>query len=401
MKSFSQGDYTLEEAEKQFLSKNLFLIANQYNIQAAKALTIQAAIWENPYFLGELNAINPQDKRYGDVGANGEKVFALEQVIYLGGKKKNEIALARSNEKIAELDFQDLLRTLKFEIRKSFYAIYFNNKKLESNDRQIANIDSLVKSYSIQAQNGNIPLKELVRLQSLLLNFRNARIEIVNDNIEQQNTLKVLLNENGEISPKLSENLFDKFILKTLPDRQVLDSIALENRPDYKLVLANIESKEWNLKWQKSLAVPDLKLGGSYDQRGGAFNNQVNLTFGIPLPLWDRNQGNIKFAKSVLDQSKVEQQVAALKVKTEVAANLQKWFEAKNNYSNLTNTTIADFEAVYKGVLANFQKRNISILEFTDFMESYNQMSIQLNEFKKNIVVSGEELNTTLNSAIF
>ncbi|WP_231891029.1 hypothetical protein [Flavobacterium succinicans] len=64
-------------------------------------------------------------------------------------------------------------------------------------------------------------------------------------------------------------------------------------------------------------------------------------------------------------------------------------------------TINSDFEAVYNGILTNFQKRNISLLEFTDFMESYNQAQIQVNELKKKVVLSGEELNSTLNKDLF
>jgi outer membrane protein, heavy metal efflux system len=88
-------------------------------------------------------------------------------------------------------------------------------------------------------------------------------------------------------------------------------------------------------------------------------------------------------------------------LQSEVAAALTKWRTAKDNYNQLSAATIADFEAVYNGVLQNFQKRNISLLEFTDFMESYNQMTIQLSEYKKNVVLSGEALNAILNSKIF
>ncbi|MNF17884.1 hypothetical protein D3C80_2216560 [compost metagenome] len=52
-------------------------------------------------------------------------------------------------------------------------------------------------------------------------------------------------------------------------------------------------------------------------------------------------------------------------------------------------------------MLTNFQKRNVSLLEFTDFMESYNQAIIQLNELKKKVVLAGEELNSTINKDLF
>jgi outer membrane protein, heavy metal efflux system len=398
---FAQKALTLEQCEAQFLKKNLVLLAAQYNIDAAKALTIQAKLWENPYFSMDFNAINPQDKTVLDIGGKGQKGFSIQQLIYLGSKKKNQIELAKTNEQLTALDLQDLLRNLKYQLRKSFYTIYFNQKKLETNDAQIAHIETLVQSYAIQAQKGNIALKELVRLQSLLLNFKNARMEIVNSNLEEQANLHLLMGETEMIQPISDENVFNRYTSVSLPDKAALDSLAWNSRPDYLLNRKKIESNEWNVKWQKSLAIPDLTVGMNYDQRGGAFSNQINFSVGIPIPVFNKNQGNIQYAAVILKQSQAEQQSIAWRLQAEVAAGLLKWRTAKENYTQLSATTIADFEAVYNGVLQNFQKRNIGILEFTDFMESYNQMSIQLSEYKKNVVLSGESLHAILNSKIF
>src|SRR5574343_584684 len=84
---------TLNECENQFLKNNLQLIAEQYNIDASKANVIQARLWENPYATVELNAYNPNRKQYFDIGPNGQKAFSIEQIIHIGGQKRNEVNL--------------------------------------------------------------------------------------------------------------------------------------------------------------------------------------------------------------------------------------------------------------------------------------------------------------------
>ena len=191
----AQRQVSLADCENQFLKNNLFLLASHYNIAAAKALTLQARIWENPLLTAQLNAYNPDRNHYFDIGKNGQKVFGIEQLIYLGGKKRNEIKLSKTNEQLAELEFNEVLRTLKLELRKSFYTVYFNSQNLKTTDKQIDNLEDLLSSYSVQTQKGNIPLKDLVRLQSLYLSLKNEQIEIVNSTIEEQANLKLLLNE--------------------------------------------------------------------------------------------------------------------------------------------------------------------------------------------------------------
>lgn len=399
--AIAQKTVILQDCESEFLKKNLFLLASQYNIDASKALTIQARIWDNPTITAELNAYNPERNQYFDIGKEGQKAFGIEQLIYLGGKKRNEIKLAQTNEKLAELQFNDLLRTLKLQLRKSFYTVYYNTKSLETTDDQLSHIEDLINSYTVQVQKGNIPLRDLVRLQSLYLNFKNERMEVVNDNIEEQGNLKLLLNSQENIVPNVSKEEFDKY-LKVIPfDLKAFESEAIVNRPDYLSKQKEIDANELNVKWQKSLSVPDITVGANYDQRSGAFNKEANLTLGIPLPLWNKNKGNIKYAQTILEQSKVEKQNFDLQLQTEITSAWNKWDESRKNYTVIKPTVNSDFEAVYNGILTNFQKRNISLLEFTDFMESYNQASVQLNELKKKVALSGEELNSTINKDLF
>lgn len=397
----AQKTITLQDCESQFLKNNLVLLAAHYNIDEAKALTIQARIWDNPSFNTDLNVYNPENNKYFDIGINGQKAFAIQQIIYMSGKKHNGIQLAKTNEQIAELQFNDLLRSLKLQLRTSFFIIYFNSKNLENIDKQIAHIQELVNSYTIQTQKGNIALKELVRLQSLFLNLKNDRNEILNSTIEEQAKLKLLLGETENIVPQVTDADINKYAKNNAIDEKSLEAIAFVNRPDYLQNQKNIEANEWNVKLQKSLAIPDVTLSTSFDQRGNAFRNQIGGSIGIPLPLWNSNKGNIKVSKYVLDQSKAEKQNATLQLQTEIYSSYTKWLDATKNYNELKPQTIADFETVYNGILENFQKRNISLLEFTDFMESYNLAASQMNELKKKVVLSGEELNSSVNKDLF
>ncbi|WP_366183964.1 TolC family protein [Flavobacterium ovatum] len=397
----AQTSLTLKECETQFLKNNLVLLAQHYNIDAAQALTIQAKIWDNPIVSADLNAYNPEAQKYFDNGKQGAKAFSISQIIYLGGKKANEVKLSKANEQIAEIEFNDLLRNLKLQLRKSFFTIYYNLKKIETTDKQLVHIEDLVTSYSAQVKKGNLPLKDLIRLQSLYLNFKNERLEVLSTNYEEQANLKLLLNKVERVIPVLENSEFEKYNKEMLFDVKNLKDIAVTTRPDYLLSKKNIEATELNIKLQKSLAIPDITLGVGYTQRGAAFDNQKNITLAIPLPLWNKNKGNIQYAKTLFEQSKTEQEKTTIELETEIIMNINKWADARKSYNQIGMSNPDEFEQVYQGVVSNFKKSNLSILEFTDFMESYNQSIIQLNELKKKVVLSAEELNCTINKDLF
>lgn len=400
--AFSQQNLSLQQCEDRFVKNNLLLLAEQYNIDIAKANVIQAKIWDLPVVSGEINAINPPDRRVLDIGAKGQKALAVQQLLYLGKKKQNEVEFAKSTIGIAELQFEQLLKNLRFELHQSFYSIYFNQQKITNLNKQIASVDTLVKSYAIQAQRGNWPLRDVVRLQSLSFELKNDVMVAQKEINDEQESLKILTSSQENIIPVVEEQALNSYFTKNnLPVTEALLNMALEKNPDYLSFQKIIESNELMIKWQKSLAKPDLTVGASYDQRGGAFGNQVNFTFGIPLNLWNRNKGNIKIAEAELDKSKRLQDQKIVELRSQIANATQTWQQQRQQYAQITAAGSENLEAVYKGILQNFQKQNISLLEFTDFMESYNQSTLLLIEMRKQVILSGEILNHIVNVNLF
>ena len=244
-------------------------------------------------------------------------------------------------------------------------------------------------------------MKDLVRLQSLALNLRNDLASLQRNVIDEQRDLSLLTGINEPIVPVVGEHeLQARYDATTVPGVDELLEMAKENNPDYRSFLKIMESNELYLTWQRSLATPDLTAGASYDQRGGAFNNQVNLTLGVPLPFWNRNRGNIKVAEWQVGQSRIQKDYKVQELKNQIQGALRAWEQQHSQYQQLANTT-QNFDVVYNSILVNFRRGNIPILEFTDFMESYNQSTLQMNELRKQLILSEEAINQLVNTTVF
>ena len=92
---------SVSQAEEIFIKKNLLLAAEQYNIDAAKALEIQAKLYPNPEFSADLHGYDTDTRKVFYNNRSGQKGFATEQLLLLGGKRKNEMALAKHNTQLA------------------------------------------------------------------------------------------------------------------------------------------------------------------------------------------------------------------------------------------------------------------------------------------------------------
>lgn len=393
----AQTKMSLKQCETVFLKNNLQLLAEKYNIDVSRAAVVQAKIWELPQLSGDINLYHPNQRQLFDIDSNGEKAVAIEQLFYLGGKKAKEVEFAKSNVEIAELEYEQLVLNLLFELKSNYYAIYFNQRKTHSINQLIEQVDTLIDSYQTQAEKGNIAMKEVVRLKSMVFGLQNDLAEIKTNMIENQRVLKVLLNSNENIETELDENVLDEKLRKELllNENDLLEKVK-SNNPEYLTMLKLLESDELYLKWQESLSIPDLTIGVGYDQNGGAFHNQFNLSFGIPIPLWDRNAGNTQIAESKVSQTKlrIDQNINEFKSKVNSAIATYD-FQYKQFIKNQAITK--KFEEVYGGIFKNFQKRNIALIEFTDFVESYINSVLYLNEQKKQLTLSIETINYLVN----
>ncbi len=395
-----QQQMSLQDCELAFQKNNLQLLAAQYNINMADADIIQAKIWELPQIEGYVNAVNPQDKRVFDVGR--AKGVEITQLIYLGGKKKNEIQFAKSNKELSQLQFSQLLVDLKTELRQTYYNLIYEQKKRTSIENQLKYMNDLLSAYKTQVDKGNISLKDYVRLQSIVIQLNNDKIEINNNILAFQQKMKVLTGTSESISPELSKTEENELLVaQPFGDQEILKEKALANNADYLYNLKLIDNSKLYAQWQKSLNTPDLNLGAEYDQASGTFNNEINLKIGIPIPLWKVNKGNVERAKYAIQQNEKNSEYQKLNLETQVESAYQTWKNQYDQYFELKPVDTENLNTVYNGILKNFRSGNISLMDFTDFLESYRQTVLQIYEMKKQILISAEEINQLVQTKIF
>lgn len=391
---------SLRQADSMFVEKNLILLAERYRIDAAQASVIQARLWDNPTLSTEWNLYNPNRQRVLDVGRGGQKIISIEQVIQTAGKRNKQVALSLENARMTEYEFMDLLRILKFELRSNFFDIFFLQNTLNRYQRQIETLERTVVAFETQYEKNNVSLRELLRLKALLFQLNNDKTEILFQLTEKQKDLKTLLNTEKSVTPLVNETELSRYQLVNY-NVSVLNELALQNRGDVKVTESFARQAELNYRLQKALAVPNVRIGATYDQAGSFVNDYSGLTLSADLPFFNKNQGNIKVAKALIDYQKGLQNQKVNTVTNEVAAALEKVRYVENMVQSVDSKFTDQFELLNKGVLENFQKRNLTLLEFIDLIETYSESIKELNRLKADRVGAYEELNFTVGQELF
>lgn len=394
------GTLTLKEAEQRFLERNLSLIAERYNIDMAQAQVLQAKLFDNPVISLEQNVYNRLNGKYFDFGKEGEAVVEIEQVIHLAGQRNKQVRLEKINKEIAEYQFEEVMRTLRQELNEKFIEVYFLSKSIGIYEREVNSLQTLLAGMKIQQEKGNISLMEISRLESMLFSLKKEKNEQENDLLTTRGELNLLLNFPGDAQVQLS---LDEEVLQQLDLSQLsfADLKAIINeRPDQKIARSTVNASRTNLKLQKSMAFPEFSVKGNYDRVGNFINDYFAIGVSLSVPIFNRNQGNIKAARFSIQQAGVEQEHAANRADMELFTAYTSLEKAIQLYQSTNMDLERNFEKLITGVNENFTKKNISLLEFIDYYDSYKETCIQLYEIRKNVFFAMENLNTVVGQNI-
>jgi cobalt-zinc-cadmium efflux system outer membrane protein len=173
------------------------------------------------------------------------------------------------------------------------------------------------------------------------------------------------------------------------------------NRYDLRLAENNLLYNEQNYALQKALRVPDLTLGAQFDKRGSFVNNASFISAAIDLPFFNHNQGNIKAAKINIDQSHTNLDLQKFIVENDVQKAYSKAINTEKMLQSFDPQFRSQFERLLKGVTDNFQKKNISLIEFTDFYESYKENILQVNQLQYQRMQAIEDLNFAVGKNLY
>ncbi len=392
----------LRQAEKMFLENNLQLLAQKYSIDSAKANIITARLFDNPQFGVSTGFYQPVAHRFFDMADSSREIsLQVSQLIKTAGKRNKAVQLAKTGVALTEYQFTDLIRTLSYTLRNDFFNMYFLQQTQKVYDIEITALKKTCAAYAEQVPKGNISQLDLLRIQSQLYTLQ-AELATLQNNIDDvQSEFKLLLRAKATtyVVPEYESSSKSKSVSE-VTYQSLVDS-AYQNRYDLKIAKTNVLFNQQNLALQKALAVPDFNIDLSYDRLGSYVNNFNSIGIDLPLPLFNRNQGNIRQAKIGIKSSEVQLEGVQDAVESQIANSYLGALRAEQLLNSFDTKFEGNINYIIGEVTKNFQVHNISMLEFTDFYDSYKQNVVQINNLKYNLLSQLEQLNFTTGTRIF
>jgi cobalt-zinc-cadmium efflux system outer membrane protein len=181
---------------------------------------------------------------------------------------------------------------------------------------------------------------------------------------------------------------------------QAMIDTAFAHRYDLKMAQTDVSNNQMNLAYQKAVAIPDVTLSAGWDRNGSYVHNYNFIGLQIDLPFFNRNQGNIKSANFALESSKYKLQNSEDQVKADVIQSYATLLETDKLYNRFDSKFINDLDMLNDEMLKNFEKRNISLIEFLDYYDAYKENAVQVNNLQYNRINAFENLNFSVGKDI-
>lgn len=395
----------LVKAEELLWKNNLLLLASRFNIDARKAGIEQAGLYANPNIFVDQSIFAEPTQRYFDFTRSGQTVVQIQQVFLLGGKIDKRVRVAELSAKMSEQEFYDLARALITKLRRTFYFIHYYRDAIAFYDKSLIALDKTVNSAELAYKRRAVLQSEVLRLKALLFFLRKEREDLRIKVLEKEADLRVLLNEDAyknqsvAIVPVLDLDFVEKATMEGLKLENMLAK-AREHRPDLKKAVQALRYEEANLELQHANAIPDLAFGPMYNRGGTAFQNYWGITAQLNIPIFDRNQGNIKAAEKSIQVRKQELKNLILEVENDVSVALATAKAKDDLYRKFRNTYTKDYADLAEDMILSYEKRYISILEFADFFETYRSSIVEMLRLQTDRMEAIEGVNYSVGTGL-
>ena len=357
---------SLAKAQQLALERNWDLLAAAAGVDAATAQKIVSHEFPNPTFSWATTLINVDNHPSSTSSGNGlwdrsyDTVFAVNQLFEIGGKRRNRQRSAQAGYEEAKAQFLDAKRTLDLGVAKSYFAAAQAEENVhvlqESADtlRQEAHLAEIrLKAGEISSADKN---QIDINAERFELDARSAQAAAAQARI----ALEVLL---GVSHPTGRSVLSDKLeSLVAAAPGPATNSTGV-GRPDVVAAEAAWRKAEADLRVQRANRIPDPTVLAQYEHVPPDNPNTLGVGLSFPLPLWNRNRGNIMAAQAALEQARLAFEKSAAQAAADIATALLAYEDASHRWQRYREDIRPKSAEVRKTKAYAYQKGGASLLD--------------------------------------
>lgn len=356
----AQSTLSIESALQLYLSQNPVVRAEEQRIEIARSQLQQAGLLPNPEFnftqegypVGQANASYFNDSTFN--------IWATQE-LELGDKRGHRKRVADFDVQASESELQDFIRLGKAALKEAFVRTYVAQEKLRLAREQLDSYYQIQDIHRKRVEAGDAAGLAQLRIDLEEVRYISALNEMGTDQAAAWSELATLMNWAEPSMPSLQLTIDTVELDRS---QEELQGIALESRPDLEREMVRVAQAEEFVELQESRAIPNLTVGGGYNRT--LETNSFYLALQLPVPLFNRNQGNIGAALAGARRSESLLSWKRVQIRSEVERAFKAYRLQQANLQRLEQTIIQSAVRVAELTQVSYWEGEATLLEYLD-----------------------------------
>ena len=344
---------TLQRAVERAMQTHPALAAAGYEIAASEGALDQARRLRNPEA-----ALTTEDVRRNRATMTAQLNIPLE----LGGKRSARTRAAELGRDAVTQDAAVLRAELRADVTRTFFDLVIAQERLtlaQASDALAAQAES---AAARRVQAGKVsPVEQTkagVARASAAIELRDAGAEL----LVAQRALSAFWG--GAAAAPEADGSAETLPIVPAEARQATN--ALDNTPRAVRARLEIDRRQALANVERSKRVPDVTVSVGAKRDSSANNNMAVLGIAVPLPLFDRNQGNLLEAQRLADKAFEDYRALQLEQNATLAQDVARLDAARTAVQSLRQDVLPGAQRAYDAARIGFDAGKFNFLDVLD-----------------------------------
>jgi outer membrane protein, heavy metal efflux system len=358
-------------------------------IAAAKGAVRTAGTLRNPELSTELGYKNSRENSGGSSGDGAIVALSFSQTLEYPGRIALRKAIANHDRVVAELHLRQFRLTLAARVRSLAYASTSAHERTKAVREVTARTQTLNDVLKQRPVAGVAPQLEAQIITANLLSFQRQERE----STLAEKTLAAELNQlcgrsaNAALTVSAGPIVFSAASVPKLVDAGRLNAF------DIRIRQVELAQQGYKVALSKNERFPAIAVGPFYSLENAIDREQrVGVGVSLPLPLWDRNVGNIASSTARQQQAEASLATTAREVErrvTQTAATL----EAKRaEIETWKTSTMAKLREASELADHNYRLGAVPLTTYVEIQKQYLEAISALNDAQKDALEAAQTL---------
>jgi cobalt-zinc-cadmium efflux system outer membrane protein len=380
--------YTLSDLQQLAAANSPLLRQAASDVEVARGNLDQARAYPNPTVGYEAGPNNNNTA----TGSNG---LFIDQVIKTGGKLKLQASAATMDLRNAELAFRRARSDLATQVRTAYYNLLVARETVRVDKALAGFADEIYRLQADLLGGGFAASHEPAALRAQAASIRLAYKQAIVNSIYAWRQLVAIIG-----LPQLPLSDVEGRVDRLIPyyDYDAVWAHILGNHTDVLIARNTLEKARYGLKLAQVAPVPDVEVRADLWKEFTVtpFNTWHTLSVSVPLPVWDRNRGNIRAAAAGLVRGSEESHRVEVALTNGLAAAYATYMDNLDAVEYYRRDILPDQVRYYRGV---FERRKIDPnAAFADLVTAQQTLTSNVTAY---LVVLGQLWTSVVNVADF